>query len=134
MKTIKFRGKSKYSGKFVYGGLYDGGNQYYIVNVYYEGKASSNFEEMFTELEPIYPETIAQLVGYDANGNEVYEGDKFTDKIGHTFTARLQPQGFCEDGHICFDWMPDRYDFQVFTFPDDFDVEEDFVNADKNNL
>ena len=39
-----------------------------------------------------YPESIAQFVGYDADGKEVYEGDKVHGisgtMIGHTFTAR----------------------------------------------
>ena len=58
MRTIKFRGKSKYSDKIIYGDFFHGE------------------EDFFVKYEPVYPESVAQLVGYDADGNEVYEGDQ----------------------------------------------------------
>lgn len=35
------------------------------------------------------PDSVAQLIGYDSNGAEVYEGDKLIDKFGHVTTARI---------------------------------------------
>ena len=58
MQTIKFRGKSKYSDKIIFGD-------------FNHGK-----ENVYVDDEPVYPESVAQLVGYDADGNEVYEGDQ----------------------------------------------------------
>ena len=58
MRTIKFHGKSKYSGDIIFGDLIHVDENIYIEN------------------EPVYPESVAQLVGYDADGNEVYEGDQ----------------------------------------------------------
>ena len=110
MRPIKFRGRRLDNDNFVYG--------------YFSRYHNKPLVDGFM----VYPDSVAQLVGYDADGNEVYEGDEFTDKYGHTFTARLQPQGFCKDGHIRFDWMPHSCDFH--TFPDDFDVEEDYINAE----
>lgn len=38
---------------------------------------------------PVAPETVAQLVGYDSDGAEVYEGDIVADQSGNTTKARL---------------------------------------------
>lgn len=59
MREIKFRGKSKYSDKIIFGDL----------------NHSSDGESIFIDDEVVYPESVAQLVGYDADGNEIYEGD-----------------------------------------------------------
>ena len=37
----------------------------------------------------VTPESVAQLVGYDANGNEVYEGDKVVSEYVDEIVARL---------------------------------------------
>lgn len=51
------------------------------------------------EYELIDPESVAQLVGYDANGEEVYEGDKIQDlATGDVITAKLCPCNFYEIG------------------------------------
>ena len=40
----------------------------------------------------VYPDSVAQLIGYDADGNEVYEGDKLFDEEHNTYvTAELYP-------------------------------------------
>lgn len=116
MKKIKFRGKSLYSEKYFFGGYYkDCSDAEFIV-------------QPNGEMNRV--DSVAQLVELDANGNEVYEGDKFTDKFGHTFTARLLPQAICKNGHIRFDWMPKSCDFHIFTFPDDFNVEEGYCSEE----
>ena len=67
---IKFRGKDM-NGQYVYGLLtkklvrHSGVLSYAIVN----GSFKSS------ETIPVSEDSIAQLVGYDAEGNEVYEGD-----------------------------------------------------------
>ena len=57
MREIKFRGKSKYSDKIIFGDF------------------SHGKENVFIDDEVVYPESVAQLVGYDEDGNEIYEGD-----------------------------------------------------------
>lgn len=61
MKKIKFRGKSKQSDKFVYGDL--------THDIY------CGFINTYIDCEPVNSETVAQFIGYDSDGNEVYEGD-----------------------------------------------------------
>lgn len=68
MRPIKFRGrKTDNSGEFVFGDLAQfktnilPANHYFILHNGYQ--------------DEVEPDTVAQLVGYDANGKEVYEGD-----------------------------------------------------------
>lgn len=99
MKTYKFRGKEIESNNYVYGFFIRCLDDCIIVAA--EG------------LKTVYPDSVAQFIGTDKNGNEVYEGDKFTDKYGHILTARLRSEGVCKDEHIRFDWMPDNCDFML---------------------
>ncbi len=61
MRKIKFRGKGK-DGKYYYGDLIH----------YKNGRV-----EIYTEIDAqvVEPESVEQFVGYDADGNEIYEGD-----------------------------------------------------------
>lgn len=63
MRTIKFRGVTS-KGKIVYGYAFK----------YFKQKSWYILDER-AEQWKIKPESLAQLVGYDANGEEVYEGD-----------------------------------------------------------
>ena len=66
MKTIKFRGRRLADDKLIHGDL-----------IHFDGKPqilSEDIMEMGDTLN-VDPETVVQLVGYDKNGNEVYEGD-----------------------------------------------------------
>lgn len=61
MKIIKFRGKSLYSNKIFYGG-------------YYEDCSDAKFiVQPNGEMNRV--ESVAQLVGYDKNGKEIYSDD-----------------------------------------------------------
>lgn len=72
---IKFRGKTLTADKaFVYGDLIQCPFALPIIRVFDEEECKKGFYA-FEDYE-VYPESVAQLVGYDADGSEVYEGDK----------------------------------------------------------
>lgn len=50
---------------------------------------SEDYEEILEAAGRIDEDSIAQLVGYDVDGNEVYEGDTI-EFNGGTYTARLE--------------------------------------------
>ncbi|MBR4031109.1 MAG: hypothetical protein IKJ07_00055 [Clostridia bacterium] len=70
MREIKFRGHALHDScgqkvdKFVFGDLCQGDGLITIL----DWDDGDNYE--------VEPETVAQLVGYDTNGKEVYEGDE----------------------------------------------------------
>ena len=88
MRPIKFRGCVPDSdkidgGRIVYGSLVDHGESKYSYRYWiYPLEGERNY--------PVEPDSIAQLVGYDKNGNEVYEGDTLIDDDGAEFIAQLQ--------------------------------------------
>lgn len=66
MRTIKFRGARVNTGELVFGDLrHDGGH------IYIDDKR-------------VNPASVAQLVGYDRNDSEVYEGDTLNNIYGGT--------------------------------------------------
>ncbi|MBR2734448.1 MAG: hypothetical protein IKG61_01370 [Selenomonadaceae bacterium] len=81
MRPIKFRGRDK-NGKFRYGDFND--------------------IDLGTIFADVDEDSIAQFVGYDANGNEVYEGDTI-EFNGGTYTARLEEywDGDIPAGELC---------------------------------
>lgn len=68
MRKIKFRGRDK-NGKVIYGDFND--------------------IDLSTIFAGVEDDCIDQLVGYDADGNEVYEGDEVVGKSGTTWVAVL---------------------------------------------
>ena len=82
MREIKFRGKT-IGGLIVFG-------SYYYENLDDIGEIPIIMDEHGEE-NVVYPESVAQLVGYDANGKEVYEGDKLIDRDGRRIKAALRP-------------------------------------------
>ena len=75
MRTIKFRGARVNTGELVYGDLtHDGGH------IYIDDKR-------------VNPDSVAQLVGTDNNGEEVYEGDELVESITGDVV------------HACFNFM-----------------------------
>ena len=76
MRTYKFRGKRLDNGEIIYGDLS-------VTN----RPAVGNGKEWFL----VDPETIAQFVGFDSDGNEIYEGDEIVQptNTARRFTAGL---------------------------------------------
>ena len=75
-RPIKFRGIFPGGGLVAYGDLLHTKHGVFIVN------------EHGGQME-VNPKSIAQLVGYDRDGNEVYEGDELTDENRFTYVAQL---------------------------------------------
>lgn len=82
MRPIKFRARC-IDGDWKFGDLY-------------QTKKKVAIHVIGDGLWEVDPETVAQFVGYDANGKEVYEGDELTDDRVEFYpndkvTAILQP-------------------------------------------
>ena len=71
MRPINFRGKRVADGEFVYGGFTHVHPEFYVGG------------------RQVKPDSVAQLVGYDSDGNEVYEGDKIVLQNGAEYVAKL---------------------------------------------
>ena len=69
MRKIKFRGKRLDNGELIYGDILHYGKYEICIRSYHFPD-----KESFSTL-PVYSNSVAQLVGYDADGAEVYEGD-----------------------------------------------------------
>lgn len=80
-RPIKFRGRDIDTGEIIYGDFRKIGIHAHIFK-----EADCYYEE---ELIEVVPDSVAQLVGYDANGDEVYEGDIVIDKFHFEHTAGL---------------------------------------------
>ena len=80
-RPIKFRGVSLDTGEFIYGDLRIIGIRPHIFK-----EAQCYYDE---ELIEIHPDTVAQLVGYDCDDNEVYEGDILLDELEQEYTAEI---------------------------------------------
>lgn len=76
---IKFRGRT-YGGKIVFGkGVY---SDEYGTHIYFRTHGG-------IKIASVEPDSVAQLIGYDSNGAEVYEGDIVADQSGNTTKVRL---------------------------------------------
>ena len=93
MRKIKFRGLAyagvdgkKIKPQMVYGSLRINEEMDYASISTFKDKQGATYTYL------VDPESIAQFIGYDADGNEIYEGDKVHGingtMDGHTFTAR----------------------------------------------
>ena len=85
MRPIKFRGKR----------IID-------TSILVHGDLRHDDDEIFISGWVVDPESVAQLVGYDCDGNEVYEGDTI-EFNGCTYTARLEEywDGDIPAGELC---------------------------------
>ena len=97
MKPIKFRGKSM-GGHYVYGLLTkkrirNSGNLVYAI-------VSGNFSQ--GETIPVLEDSVAQLVGYDKNDNEIYSDDTVIDLDGNErLVAEILLKFNSIGGHFC---------------------------------
>lgn len=92
-RPIKFLGKRTDRDEFIIGeavGL--GGNSI--------GCWVSSYGNWELRWYPVEPESIAQFVGHDKDGREVYEGDILVDKEGNGFTARLVCRVLDDEGFL----------------------------------
>lgn len=90
MRPIKFRGRRNDNGELVYGS--------YVREVYSDiGTIHAIIDEGGEEFL-VDENSVAQLVGYDKNGAEVYEGDtvinprdgtRFKAAMNHIYTVKL---------------------------------------------
>lgn len=79
MKPIKFRGRDIDTGEFVYAEL---------------GQVSAELSDEYLsfitdDMHLVDEDSVAQLVGVDKNGKEIYEGDTLTNESGDIMTACL---------------------------------------------
>lgn len=86
---IKFRGVARgirqYPKGKIYYGLYDDGWDVEAPCIFFKDDTNSwNFV-------PIEPDSVAQLIGYDKDGKEIYTGDVVISELGNKFTAELRP-------------------------------------------
>ena len=88
-RTIKFRGKRSDNGEFVYGNLAHIHPEFYIGG------------------REVNPESVAQLVGYDCDGREVYEGDFLVNDNGDGFFAELVGAVLTDEGFLHADIPPE---------------------------
>lgn len=87
---IKFRGYAPIVNRFVYGDLWQ------------RRDGTCIFDEVWYRVDP---KTVAQLVGYDKNGKEVYVGDTVRmvyNGLTYDYKAHLSGFATTEDG--C--WIP----------------------------
>lgn len=73
MRQIKFRARDAY-GQYRYGDLWQRNDGTLI------------YDEVWHRVKR---DSVAQLVGVDSDGREVYEGDIVVDKYGEEYTAQL---------------------------------------------
>lgn len=99
-RTIKFRGKRVDNGEFVFGDLQthfrtDGKTKSFVIRTWerLDDWVAVAPDKSVTVAEyherPVDPDSIAQFVGYDEDGREVYEGDKVISEYGDEVVARL---------------------------------------------
>ena len=93
--TIKFRGKEFKTGNIVFGK--------YLTSTHNHEEGEEKVIWIGDEengYHIVEDDSIAQLVGYDSDGKEIYEGDELIDSAGHEWTAILLPQAEMDCGGV----------------------------------
>lgn len=112
MREIKFRARCHPDDK-----LNHGQTVYGMLVIYPDNKLfpywiyPCNGEQNY----PVDPKTVAQLVGRDKNGVEIYEGDRLFRNDGEIFIAKVVSYVECED---------DEELKGVYVEPERFRIEE----------
>lgn len=88
---IKFRGRDLDLGEYVYGEFGQGATSGEPMIYFYDKDAQQWVGAA------VDPDSVAQLVGYDVDGKEVYEGDKLVDILGNEYTATIRIELTCDD-------------------------------------
>lgn len=107
MKEIKFRGRREFSDEYIFG--------YYACH-HYPTLGDFHFivDEHGTQTS-VDPESVKQLCGYDADGNEVYEDDTvYIDKDGYYREYVAHLKGYAtnpKDG--CYITLDGRFDARL---------------------
>ncbi len=98
MRPIKFRGRDL-TGEMRFGHYVTDGGHPYIIE-----------DHAWREVEP---ESVAQLVGYDCDDNEVYDDDTLIDQKGREYTVSIdvQVELFC--GGVYEPLYSTRYKFRL---------------------
>lgn len=78
-RPIKFRGRDLETGEYVFGEFGQGATSGEPMIYFYDYDAQQWVGAA------VEPESVAQLVGYDTDGKEVYEGDTLIDKYKTLF-------------------------------------------------
>ena len=104
MRQIKFRGVCFKTGKMVYGNYIGVPNSALIIvpatfseyehhtaklMEYTDGNTTYHY---YCKVYSVKPDSVAQLIGYDQDGNEVYEDDKLVDVDGLAVDADVALQ------------------------------------------
>ena len=90
MRPIKFRGRDINTGKFVSAEI----NDEYLTFI-------------TDDVHLVDADSIAQLVGYDCDGREVYEGDFLVNDNGDGFFAELVGAVITDEGFLHADIPPE---------------------------
>lgn len=84
MRKIKFRGVDLETGEYVYGEFGYGATSGEPVIYFYDSDAQQWVGASVEE------DSVAQFVGYDQNGKEIYEGDELTNADGKIYIAHRE--------------------------------------------
>ena len=89
---IKFRGKCLNAEKtIVYGDLIQAPYDLPVIRVFNDKECKKGI--CTYEDYEVYPESVAQLVGYDANGDEIYKDDTLFNQFGDEYKVDLTAIG-----------------------------------------
>ena len=95
IKPIKFRGKSLWANTLVYGDLRQDG----------EDKFITAFNSPIHHR--VAPDSVAQFVGYDCNGEEIYSDDLILDEV---FPGAV-PQKYIAGDRVSVNSIGEKFDY-----------------------